>query len=76
MVVERINLDSAVAARRRMMLLPFIKVQVANHSLNSSILLIMVVVVFVRIIVSVFATAASSYSLSENPIRLEIPHSI
>ena len=61
MVVERINLDSAVAARRRMMLLPFIKVQVANHSLNSSILLIMVVV-FVRIIVSVFATAASSYS--------------
>ena len=75
MVVERINLDSAVAARRRMMLLPFIKVQVANHSLNSSILLIMVVV-FVRIIVSVFATAASSYSLSENPIRLEIPHSI
>jgi len=75
MVVERINLDSAVAARRRMMLLPFIKVQVANHSLNSSIFLIMVVV-FVRIIVSVFATAASSYSLSENPIRLEIPHSI
>jgi len=51
-VVRRINLYSA---RRRMMQLPSITVQVANHLLDSSILVI--IVVFVTVIAIVFVAA-------------------